>query len=319
VIMDDADHSPLPPDQLDEVLSADLDGALDAAAHDLGLGADTLAARVRATPGAAERRAALAAARAALGQVPELDELAAARLRSTALLAAEREDAYRDRASRPLGGTDRRSRSWLVAVAGTAAAVAAIGGLAVAIGQTSSNSKSSSSAAPSEAPESRGAAKEAAGSGGSLGTFGDVHSLALTAVARDRSSPVSGTTERTPPNLQDGLSKRTVTTTVPARTNSSSGDSTTGNKSTSVDAGPVTGPASTTVAGPPAFSAAALQRRAQTCSAPLEVPVSGEPVVRATATLAGQPVVVLVYAGNHEHIVVIENPQCGLLHVQTLA
>jgi hypothetical protein len=313
--MDDADHSPLQPDQLDEVISADLDGELDAAAHDLGLDAETLSARVRTTPGAAERRAALAAARAALAQVPELDELAAARLRSTALLAAEREHAHRDRASRPLGGTDRRSRNWLVAVAGTAAAVAAIGGLAVAIGHTPSSSKSSSSAGPNEAPESPGAAKAAAGSVGSLGTFGNVHSLALTAVARDRSSPASGTTEGTPPNLQDELAKGAVTTTVPVRTNSGSGDSTTGNKSTSADAGP----APTTVAGPQAFSAADLHRRAQTCSAPPEVPVSGEPVVRATATLAGQPVVVLVYARNNEHIVVIENPQCGLLNVQTLA
>ena len=55
--MDD-DTTPLQPEELDELLSAELDDELEAAERDLGLSAGAAAARLRATPGAAERRAA---------------------------------------------------------------------------------------------------------------------------------------------------------------------------------------------------------------------------------------------------------------------
>jgi len=41
-------------------------------------------------------------------------------------------------------------------------------------------------------------------------------------------------------------------------------------------------------------------------------------VLRATATLHGRPVVVLVYAENNAHEVVIEDTKCAWLSVQTL-
>src|SRR5262249_21198363 len=83
------DPAPLEPDELDELLSADLDGDLADAARERGSDVETARARIAATPGAPERRAALAAARELLAEAPELSELDAARLRADAVRAAE--------------------------------------------------------------------------------------------------------------------------------------------------------------------------------------------------------------------------------------
>jgi hypothetical protein len=45
----------------------------------------------------------------------------------------------------------------------------------------------------------------------------------------------------------------------------------------------------------------------------------GDPVLRATATLSGKPVVILVFAGGGEHTVVVEDTNCTLLNVQMLS
>ena len=58
--------APLDADTVDELLSAELDGEFDAAARDVGLSVTDARARLDATPGARERRSALAAARDAL-------------------------------------------------------------------------------------------------------------------------------------------------------------------------------------------------------------------------------------------------------------
>ena len=101
------DHtSPLQPDELDELLSADLDGELAAAALDLGLSTDDAAARLRATPGMAERRAALAAARDLLREPTEIEELLAARLRAKAVRAAEQDNAVGVSGVCPDGGVE---------------------------------------------------------------------------------------------------------------------------------------------------------------------------------------------------------------------
>jgi hypothetical protein len=76
---------PIAPEQIDELLSAELDGEFDAAARDLGLDPEATRAALDATPGIATRRRALAAARDALAKEPALDEVTATRLRSHAL------------------------------------------------------------------------------------------------------------------------------------------------------------------------------------------------------------------------------------------
>ncbi len=317
--MDDADHTPLEPDELDEVLTAELDGELDSVARELGLGTDELSARLRATPGVASRRVSIIAARELLAQIPDLDELAAARLRNAALSDADRELAYGGDPSpdrRQDHGGDRRNRGWLVAVGGLAAAVLAIAGLAVAIGgRAASNSKSTSAAAPSGTAESSGAAKSTVGT---LGAFVDARSLAEAAVGRVQAGPASTTTANVPAPSQNGDALKSAASTTAPVERQISGQNTTTREPTSLDT-TATVQQSAPAAGVAPFSTADLHRSAKTCTAPPEVPVSGEPAARATATLAGEPVVVLVYAGQGRHIVVIENPECALLNVQTLA
>ena len=121
------DTSPLEPDELDELLSAELDGELEAAARDLALSVDQVSSRLRATPGVDDRRIALAAARDLLAEPPELDELLAARLRAKAVRAAEEVSAAR------VDDRRRRRQRMLLAAGGLAAAVGELnGGTAVA-------------------------------------------------------------------------------------------------------------------------------------------------------------------------------------------
>ena len=120
------DRTPLPPERVDELLSAELDGELAAAAAELGLTLDGARAALDATPGVDERRAALAAARAAL----VADPLPAPR--REAIVAAAIASARRDElaARRP-----RRHRSLALAGAAAAAAVVLVGLVAIAGGR----------------------------------------------------------------------------------------------------------------------------------------------------------------------------------------
>jgi hypothetical protein len=130
--------SPLPPEQVDELLSAELDGEFDAAATDLGFSPDDARARLDATPNVDARRAALAAARDQLAAAPELDELMEARLRAKATRAAAEEQ-------ESIGAARSRRRSRAVsAVAGIAAALAIVAGIAVLVNKSGSGTKTSS-------------------------------------------------------------------------------------------------------------------------------------------------------------------------------
>ena len=75
---------PLSPDVVDELLSAELDGEFDAAASDHDLSPAAARARLAATPGSDERRAALAAARTAVAVGPVPDDVRA-RMLATAM------------------------------------------------------------------------------------------------------------------------------------------------------------------------------------------------------------------------------------------
>jgi hypothetical protein len=309
VIMDDGHPSPFEPDQLDEVLTAELDGELDAVARDFGVDAEELSARLRATPGVAVRRAALTAARELLAQVPELDELAATRLRNAALLEAAHARADRNDGTRRRGG-------WLLAAGGIAAAVVAIAGLAFAIGgHTTSDSKASSSPAPlAGRPNSPATTSAPKSTVASLGAFTDERVLAQTAVTLGQARAAT-----TGP-LDAGLSQKdevapaansTTTDAAAAHPNSAaSGFATSAGPSTTAPKGLASSGVSS--------SAKSASRTSALCRAPAGVAVSGELVLRATATLHERAVVVLVYAEKNAHKVVIEDTECALLNVQTL-
>ena len=122
-------HEPLDERVLDELLSADLDGELAAAAADLGLSVDEARAAI-SSAAAVARRAALGRASAAVGaSVPPLDPDTTARLVTASITEARKDDelgtARRRRERR--GDTARR----VMVVAGSAAAaIAVIVGLA---------------------------------------------------------------------------------------------------------------------------------------------------------------------------------------------
>jgi hypothetical protein len=138
------DSAPLPADEIDELLSAELDGEFDAAARGLGYEPAAARARLAAVHGVGERRAALAGARDALAQAPPIDELAAARLQSKALTAWAEQREEREAFRRG----SRRHRMYTIA-GGVAAAVAVIAGLSIFA--FNPNDKSEHSAAKSSA------------------------------------------------------------------------------------------------------------------------------------------------------------------------
>jgi len=183
------DPTPFEPHQLDEVLSAALDGELDAAATDMGLSLDDVSARLRATPGAEARRAELSTARDLLAEPVDLDELVAARLRASAVRA------HADTAATPLTASSAaasRRTQWLWRSAGIAAAIAGLGAVVFALGGSHSSSKSASGAPEKSVVVGNSTArtpgtttKPSARTIQALGSFTSLHDLARAAVARD--------------------------------------------------------------------------------------------------------------------------------------
>lgn len=141
---------PLPPETVDELLSAALDGELDDAAAELGIDPETARATVAAH---GERQGRLAAARDAVADVAPLDEVARRRLVSAATAAAggSRRDARAHRRPRrlALGG---------VAAAVLAALLLGVGSLTV-IGITSwrSSDRADDAAGGGDADDAGGA------------------------------------------------------------------------------------------------------------------------------------------------------------------
>jgi hypothetical protein len=281
------DHAPpLQPDELDELLSAELDGELAAAALDLGLTTDDAAARLRSTPGIAERRAALTAARDLLREPNEIEELLAARLRAKAVRAAEADDAARR------GDRRNRRRRLLLTAGGLAAAIAAVVGIAAGLSGSRSGTNSADAKRAASAPQS-GTASTAERStptpASALGPFSDVHQLALEAVSR----AARAGTAFDAPGTSGFDARKSAESSAPAANSASA------------------------KAGEHATSAGATGAGAA-CAAPAQLLLGGDPVLRATATLSAKPVVVLVFAGAREHTVVVEDTNCTLLNVQML-
>jgi hypothetical protein len=303
------DLTPFEPDRLDELLSAALDGEFDAAARDLGLSVYEASARLRASPGADARRDALASARELLAESPALDELLAARLRAKALRASEEVSAARAN-DRKL----RRNRLLLRAggVAATIAAVVAIGfGMS---GHYSSSNVSSAKplgkadTAPGRAltPKTHKATVNSPVATPALGAFTNVRELAQAAVARGTvpASHSSNSSNSSDPTAAQGFDPAVPATTTAGPTG-----------------GQLSAPAEQSAADSVARAKAQYGPAAKNsdCAPPLQVPGSTTPVLRSTATLSGKPVIVLVFAGNGEHIVVIEDTNCTLLNLQMLS
>lgn len=279
------DHAPLEPDQLDELLSAELDGELAAAARDLGLSLDEVSARLRATPGISERRRTLAAARELLGQPHEIDDLTAARLRAAAL-AAVQTDAT-DMSTRRANGA-RRGRVFLGAGV-AAASVLALVLVAAGLGGQSSE-KSSSVAQPVLGPASGNAKSGTTPEKppttpptAALGEFAQYDALARAAVA-------VGATFSTSPAAAD----TPTTATHPTPTAVENQDAN------------------------PTGASDALKSQASACAIPRPVPAGTASALQATATVSGKPVFVFVFTGKGLHVVVIEDTNCSVLNSRTL-
>ncbi len=149
-------ESPLSPEILDELLSAEIDGELASAARDLGLTLDDATAALAADPGADRRREALRRARELLAAPAPLNPSVELRLVATAIDRSTRE--RHARRARP-----RRARQALTAVGSVAAAVAVIAGvLVLAANNRGESSKASSplTQQPAAATTTHGAAKQ---------------------------------------------------------------------------------------------------------------------------------------------------------------
>lgn len=275
------DTSPFEPNELDELLSAELDGELDAAARDLGLSVAEVSERRRATPGAEDRRAALAAARDLLSAAPEIEELLAARLRAKAVRVGAEENVSRR------GDRSRRRRQIVLASAGLAAAIAAVVGIAAGLSKSRSGTSADGAARAVAAPAAP--KPTTSGPASALGPFTNVHALALAAVsganAESVSKPATAVGQPTLGQPNGGALD------APSPAARSTGK---GTYNTSLGVG------------------------TRQCTSPPQVQRGDTLALRATATLSGNPVVVLVFTGNGEHTVVVEDTNCRLLNVQML-
>jgi len=119
-----SEPTPLTPESVDALLSAELDGDFETAARDLGLDAAGARAQLAATPGVDARRAALTRARDLIASRPRVESSVEDRLIAVAL-AGDALTAARDQRARRA----RRSRV-LVAAGSVAAAIAVIVGIA---------------------------------------------------------------------------------------------------------------------------------------------------------------------------------------------
>jgi hypothetical protein len=154
--MNDA-PAPLPPEAVDDLLSAELDGDFDAAATNLGLAPDVARARLAATPDVEQRRASLTRSRDALGVVDPVDDVLQERLIAKGLRA------YDDRLAVRRMERSRRSRQIMSAAAIAAAVLVVVGVIAAVRGTPSTSSKSSSASPGSTAPAAAGSGGASAG------------------------------------------------------------------------------------------------------------------------------------------------------------
>ena len=267
---------PLSPEHVDELLSAALDGEFDAAAIDLGLDPDRASELLAATDGVDARRRQLEAARAVLAEVPPLDEVTATRLRTAAVQAAS---AAVDDPARA-----RQRRAW-TRVAGIAAALVAVLGIAAVANRNSSNPAKVATAGESESKASR---------------IGGTDNCATTPVGRARTSDPRLTRPRWVARVRKTLHATGATT----------------------QAG-VAGPSSLTTANTSADSAfssdAGQTKRSAAYSDPCDLAARRSvdavfaPVLSGTASLGRTPVTVFVYRRGSVYVLVASDAGCNVV------
>lgn len=204
--------TPLTDDQVDELLSAEIDGEFDAAARDLGLEPSDARERLALhVPGLAARRRALGRARDALAELPPVDELVVARVRAKAArtAVAEQETARTTRA--------HRLRRLTTIAGGLAAAIAVVAGLALAMQHDGGSSSKTGAALSPQARPSEPAPKSAAGAtpapqAADLGAVADVS--ALVARASSQASDLARSATENPQKFFS--SKAAVSASTPA-------------------------------------------------------------------------------------------------------
>jgi hypothetical protein len=277
---------PLTPDAVDELLSAELDGDLDAAARALGLSTSEALAQLAATPGIDARRRALTRARDLIAARAPLELPIEDRLIRTAMA---QDDLSLVRARR-----DRRDRQWrvLVAVGSVAAAVAVVVG--VGVGLSTTQQGASSKAALSSPTIVRGDANAAEGSQGRQPqrvNFGDV-----TRDAALRTPALRQLSQLLKPGASDVTSQKSATD-VPGRPRDDTG-------------------APATAQGPNEFGlagsgcAAAVRQR---------YGIAAQPAIVGTGAVEGAPVEILIFDGPTGPVAyVVSTADCSLVRKQTL-
>jgi hypothetical protein len=281
-----SEPTPLTPESVDALLSAELDGDFDAAAHDLGLDASAARVQLDATPGVGARRTALTNARDLIASRPEVEASAHERMIAAALATDDL------RAVRDL--RRRRDRQWrvLLAAGSVAAAIAVIVGIASMGTTTNSNAKASSARATTTVGPKAANAETGGDTTKSPTTpvdFGDVtKSLSLRNSARHLLA-------RAATNDQVATSTQVPLSIAPSP----------GTQSTSGNAFDK----SFAAADAPACTAARLR----------SFNVPAQPALIASGTVKGAPVVILIYDGSGSpYAYVIRVSDCALLRKQPL-
>jgi hypothetical protein len=286
--------SSLAPETVDELLSAELDDEFDAAARDLGFEPDAARAALASVPGVESRREALGRARDALAVLPEIDELTAQRLRSNALRAGTRADEETRRGRR--GRRWQRTAAVATAVAAAAAVVVGIAALSSRRSDTSKTAAQSNAAPPKAAPASAPRASgpvQAYTTAYNLGAVPDVDALTARVQATQRSAPLKNAAAKSPAFSGAG--------------------GTTG-----------TSDQSYAEASGSALRAAGSDTVQLSLSCDVKARafagVAAAPALRATATLAGTPVIVEVFIKDpRSEVLVVLTSDCHLVNLRALA
>jgi hypothetical protein len=271
------DPTPLTAEQIDELLSAELDGEFDAAAHDLGYTPAAARAELHATDGVEARRRALAEARDTLAVQPEFDELLESRLQAKALNAwAEQRDEQQS-----LRRASRRRHTYALTGA-LAAAITAVVVIAAVARDPSNNDDASTARAETSAPAADGPRTPQASLNVDFGEVPDVATL----VKRASETPTDPV-----PAAGGGVT--------------SESDNTSFRVTDGGELAPATDVNTLKRAGRSCADAAQQASRLPS------------PSLRGSATVSGEPIYVFVYRTDAQELVIVLDEACNLVSQRT--
>ena len=293
---------------IDELLSAALDGELDAAAGDLGL---TPAAARALVEENADRGSALGAAQDRLAEAPPaLDEVTRRRLVSGAAAAVAGPGAA-------AGAAAVRRRRWLVAAAGAAAALTLFGAVAALVGMSLHGDDAGDAASGGRSSESADTSAALAPTA-DLGEVSDpavLRALLDESAAATRQATGSGDRSNASDPLAEGAEAYTTTEISDLGSDGSADDEDKGNGADlTAEPGSTAAPAATSA------GSGGDQPDAVDCPTFLAADFDevGAPVLLATATYEGEPAGVLVFGGDARLAVVYDAVDCSILATLSL-